>query len=85
MRELLSVEVGVIIAHNLRKARKKANLTQAQVAQKAEIDRVTYNRHEAGRSIMSIQSLVRIANALNVTVDDLLFGVLEAMQEERGY
>lgn len=85
MRELLSVEVAIIIAHNLRKARKKANLTQEEVAERAGVNRVSYAKYETGKINVGIQNLIKIAYVLNVTVDDLLFGVLEAMQEERDY
>lgn len=81
MKELKRERVAIIIASNLRILRRKLNLTQEQVAELAGIDRVLYTKYETAASLMSIPKMVMVANALNVTVDDLLFGVLEEMQE----
>lgn len=82
MKEILGIEAAIIIARNLKKARGEANLTQEQVATLAGINRVSYSNYETARRIMTIQNLVKIAKILNVTTDEILFGVWEAMNEE---
>ena len=69
-----------MIAHNLRKIRKNKKMTQSEVAELANITRVTYSRIETARGIVSLQTLLKLAIALNVTVDELLTGVLDAMR-----
>lgn len=80
MEELLSLEISIMIAHNLRRIRKDKKMTQAEVAERANINRVTYCRIETARGIVNLQTLLKLAIALDVTVDELLTGVLEAMR-----
>lgn len=82
MKELLSVEVAVIIAHNLRRIRKRAGVTQQEVADLAGINRVDYAKFETAKRLATIPTLLKIAVALNVTMDELLKGVLEAAMKE---
>lgn len=84
MRKLTGVEQSLIISRNLRKIRKGLKMTQEQVAELSGIHRVSYCKYETGGRLMHIQHLVMIANALNVTVDELLKGTLEAMQKDEG-
>ena len=80
MEEMLSLEISIMIAHNLRKIRKTKEMTQAEVAELANISRITYSRIETARGIVNLQTLLKLAIALNVTVDELLTGVLDAMR-----
>ena len=77
---MLSLEISIMIAHNLRKIRKNKKMTQSEVAELANITRVTYSRIETARGIVNLQTLLKLAIALNVTVDELLTGVLDAMR-----
>lgn len=57
---------------NLRVARQIANLTQAQLAEKAGVDPALISRLErGGRRRPSYEAVVRIARALNLAPDDL--------------
>ena len=85
MKALTKEKLAIHIACNLKRIRNNTELTQQQVADKAEIDRSLYTKYETAASLMSVSNLVKVAYALNVTADELLFGVLEAMQEERDY
>ena len=69
-----------MIAHNLREIRKNKKMTQSEVADLANINRITYARLETARRLISLQTLLKLAIALNVTVDELLTGVLDAMR-----
>lgn len=82
MEELLSIEISAKIARNLKRIRESKELTQAQVAERANINRVTYSRLETARNIVTLQSLLKLAVALDVTADELLSGVLEAIREK---
>ena len=82
MNTLTHQKQAIIIACNLKKIREKSNLTQNQVAELAGIRRDIYAKYETGVSLMSILNLVKVAKALNQTVDDLLFGILETLEEE---
>ena len=62
-----------IISKNLKKLRKKAGLSQDQLARKANIPYSTYLKIESGyTSNPSIQAIVNIADALQVTLDQLV-------------
>ena len=82
MEEMLSMEIAIMIAHNLREIRKNKKMTQSEVAELASITRVTYSRIETARGVVSLQTLLKLAIALNVTVDELLTGVLDAMRSK---
>jgi putative transcriptional regulator len=52
-------------------ARKEYGLTQEQLALASGIERTTYNRIERGTRKPDIDIALRIANALNKTVEDI--------------
>lgn len=60
------------IGKNLKKARNKAGLTQAQVAEKADIHVNYYARLERGEENPSVEVLQSVAKALKVKSSDLL-------------
>ena len=56
-------------------AREALKLTQEELAEKAELSRVTINKIENGRTNdMSTRTLLRLAKALNVDASYLLCG-----------
>lgn len=59
-------------ARCLRKARKKADISQSELARKSGIHRTVVNRYESGRSTPEIENLVLLADTLDVTTDELL-------------
>lgn len=52
-------------------ARKKCRLTQKEVAEKAGISEVSYQRIEYGTQRPSLDTAILIARAVNCTVEDL--------------
>ena len=56
----------------MRKIRKDKGFTQVILARKANVSRSAIARHETGRTELSVNSLVKIANVLGVPVDDLI-------------
>ena len=74
-----------IIAANIKKNRKKANLTQAELADLTEYSHEFIRRIEAPniKKYFSIDTLVQIARALNIKIEDLFIGVDPINIEER--
>ena len=62
----------VAIGKRLQKARNEAKLTQEQLSEKVSISVPHISNIETGKSNVSLVSIVNLANALSVTVDDLL-------------
>lgn len=64
---------NAVIAYNLKKCRKNTGLTQAQVSEILNIERSTYTYYETGKTLPSINMLIRLAKLYNVSLaDDLL-------------
>lgn len=58
---------------NLKEMRKAANLTQAELAQKSGVGRVTISRLETGKlKETTFGTLLKLAKVLQVSVDDLI-------------
>jgi len=64
-----------VLGDNLRDYRKRANLTQEKLAEKAGLSVVFVSLLENGWRTASMDSLLRIAKALNVELSDLVRGV----------
>jgi Zn-dependent peptidase ImmA (M78 family)/transcriptional regulator with XRE-family HTH domain len=60
------------LSHNLRRLREGKKLSQALVAERAQLSRVAYGHIESGASSPRVDTLVRIAGALDVRLQDLL-------------
>ena len=56
----------------IRDLRKERKLNQDQLAELASLNRVTIAKYESGKVEPGAQALVRIADALEVSVDELL-------------
>ena len=73
-----------IIGNNLYKVRKAKGLTQAEVAEKADLSDRTYADIERGSVTMRVDSLIKICSALQITPDDILVSnnVVEITQQD---
>ena len=60
------------IALNAKHIREQRGESQEAVARRANITTATYSRVENGRNAPSLDTLVRIAAALEVSLDDLV-------------
>jgi len=60
------------MTYKLREIRKLRGMTQTELAQAAQIHRVTIAKYEAGQCAPSVDRAERLANALGVTVDELI-------------
>lgn len=63
---------GLMVARTLRELRERRGLTQAELGAKAEIAGASVSHFETGQRQPSLESLVKLADALEVTVDTLL-------------
>ena len=60
-----------VVSNTIRVQRAVRDLTQADLAERAGITRVSVNAIEAGRMVPSIFLALKLARALGVSVDDL--------------
>jgi len=59
-------DIKYIIADNVKLCRKKQNLTQFELAEKADLSIDSVKRIEHGSRAISLENFMRIANALSV-------------------
>lgn len=60
------------IGEQIRTARKKAGLTQAQLAEKSGVAAISIHQYEAGKREPRLEQLLRLAPVLNVSMSYLL-------------
>lgn len=60
------------IGKKLRELRKNEKLTQQQVADKLNINRVNYTRYETDAARPDYETLLLLADIFNVSIDELL-------------
>lgn len=69
---LVLVESAEVMKNiELKKAREKKGLTQAQAAKMAMVSEISYQNYEAGRRVPNAVTAVLIARALGSTVEEL--------------
>ncbi len=64
-------------ANNLKLKREQYGVSQAKLAEICELDRTYISMLETGKRNPSLINLVKLSNALNITVSSLLEGVEE--------
>jgi transcriptional regulator with XRE-family HTH domain len=69
---LTARQFKLYLAQNVTAARRRAGLTQLQLAQAAELSRATVHLIEAGAGDPRLSTITRLAAALNVDALDLL-------------
>lgn len=85
--EIYSIEEGAVllvfeqIGRRIRQERSKQRMTQEKLAELAGLKESYIGQIERGAKNPSLESLIKIANALGVTVDYLLVDVSEARQD----
>lgn len=60
------------VGDQIREARIHANLTQERLGERSDLDRQTINRIEQGHASPYLDNLIRIADALDVPLADLV-------------
>lgn len=61
-----------LLGQGIRKYRKRADLTQEQLAEKVDINPVYFGQIERGYKVPTVDVLLRIARALGVRLRDLV-------------
>lgn len=70
------------MSKTIRQARKNAGLTQAELAQKAEITDVAVRKYESGRISPKLNTLRKIANACGVPLSYFVPDLVQIVQPE---
>ena len=61
-------------AENLKKCRVQRGMSQEELAKKINIHPVQFSRYERGHSVPSIEVVQKIADAMEVSIDQLVYG-----------
>lgn len=78
----IKIEVGVnvlnyeLLGKQIRKQRKEKKYTLEQLAEKLDVSTTFIGQIERAKGIPSLETLVKIANVLEISIDSLLFGDL---------
>lgn len=67
-----SESIAQAFAAALRKARKESGLTQEELAHLSGLDRSTVSQAELGKASPQVETLIRLAGALDMSPSDLL-------------
>ena len=67
-----------LLGKQIRKQRKLKNYTLEQLAERLEVSTTFIGQIERAKGVPSLETLVKIANVLEVSTDSLLFGDLNA-------
>ena len=59
-------------SENLANKRKTMKLTQTEIAKKLNINRVTYTGYETGKHFPDVETLIKIADILETSIDYLV-------------
>lgn len=61
------------MGNKLKECREKRGLTQEELAEKSQVSRVTISQLEQGRENTTAKTLLKLAQALDTTIDDIFF------------
>ena len=64
----------VVIGNRIREIRKSKNLTQTKLAEISGVEPSNISHIERAATKLSLPTLINIANALEVTLDELVYG-----------
>lgn len=78
MRKSTELIDYVDIGKRIQKKRKSLDITQEALADKTNLDTSTISKFETGNTKISLPSLVKIANILEMSADELLCGSIRA-------
>lgn len=73
-------DLMIIIGKNVKNARLRCGITQEQLAEIADIGASYIAQIESGKKMMSVPVLVKMAGALNVSCDYLLYSSNSSFQ-----
>ena len=73
------------IAKNIRRLRTAQNMTQDQLAERLHVTRQTVSNYETGKSQPDIDTIVRLAEALQTDPNTLIYGIPTPPERKREY
>lgn len=79
----MTVNQSTLVGHNIRTYRKARNLTQEELGEILEMDQTYVGRVERGEINITIDTLLRIANALHVQPEMLLRHKKNTLDKEK--
>lgn len=65
------MDIPVYLGKQIKKYRKLLNLTQSELSKRVNIGLTTLSGYERGANSPDIETLYKLANALNVSINDL--------------
>ena len=72
------------VGKNLKNIRKKNNLTQDELAEKLSVTRQAVSNWENGKTEPDIETLTKIAQIFDISIDELVDGIPKGIKELRG-
>jgi transcriptional regulator with XRE-family HTH domain len=69
-------------ADNLKRIRTQKGISQDELSKKVDIHPVQFSRYERSQSVPSIDVVQKIADALEVTIDELVYGNQSSKAEQ---
>ena len=76
--ENLDKHQSAALGQRMKECRLRAKLTQSELAEKADIDTNNLSRIERGQTMPMLSTVVKIADALKITPNDLLLFSFDA-------
>lgn len=70
-----NAEVARVLGHNVQRYRKKAEISQAQLARRCSLHRTEISLIERGQRTPKADTMLRIAASLGITTGDLVAGL----------
>jgi transcriptional regulator with XRE-family HTH domain len=74
LRENINSFIMVGFSENLKRVRTQKGISQEELSKKIDIHPVQFSRYERAQSVPSIDVVQKIADALEVTIDELVYG-----------
>lgn len=72
----------VIIGNRIKQLREKRSLTQRKLAELVLVSSSSITRLESGKSMVSVFTMMKIAEILNVSMADILKGTDQSIEQE---
>lgn len=66
---------------NLKEIRERKGMSQAEVARQVDIARQTYNNYELGKRQADYETLLKLADVLETTVEEIIADVSESIKK----
>lgn len=66
---------------HLKEIREKKGISQAEVARQIEVSRQTYNNYELGKREADYETLLKLSEVLETSVEEILTGVSESIKK----